>query len=133
MSKLKKEGAPIHFSYLDIFFLLLLGLFLSLAVYFGSVAAENAKLSEYEVKLSAYVKAPLTEIVPKKGESLYGANGEIVGEILSVEKEAFHQRTLIRLTCRVNLKESPVQGDAMQIETRDCTLKMNVYSVEKEG
>lgn len=132
----KKQQSVFSFSYIDIFFLLLVGLILSVGIGFlAEVHRENMGRSHY-----VYVSQTVEETeypMPVAGDVLFGKDGLQIGRVLTVETEETEGRTLLKLKCRLE-GEKPSVGEIITIETFGSIRTMQVDSVEsakndKEG
>lgn len=129
---MKKETQGFSFSYLDVFLLLILGLVLSVVLYFvletPSVLGEK---NAYEVELSAYLDEALWEHMPSAKDSLFDQNGEKIGEILSVKTKVLGNRAFCQVTCRITSFQWP-EEDTMRVETQNFVCEMQIDSAKPE-
>lgn len=119
------------FSYIDIFFLLLAGLILSVGIGF-LVETHRENLGEtYLVECSATLNEEMRSALPKKGEVLYNEEGQPCGKVLSVETEEKGKGLLLKLQCRLE-GARPEIGSSITVETPSCIRSMQVDAVQAE-
>lgn len=118
--KRKQESAGIGFSYLDVFFLILAGLILSLWVYIATSEGDAAIQGSSRVELTASYEAALIHALPQEGQDLFDEKGNRIGRVESVLQYEAENQTVgsaqIYLICtvdRTDLKE----GDLFPVET----------------
>ena len=131
MNRNEKRESKSRFSYLDIFFLLFLGLVLSVLLFLFLEAGEQKKEEFYQVSLSSVISAELKEFVPKEGEALLADKGEELGRILSVETKTKGEKMSLEIICLVE-GERPRKGDVMHLETKNFVSDMKILSVISE-
>ncbi|MBR5295525.1 MAG: hypothetical protein IKU24_02925 [Clostridia bacterium] len=125
---LKKEKGSLPFSYIDAFFILLVGLIISFGIYFVTEQNKEKDVGLYRVEMNAYVDKALTESIPETGEKIY-ENGKEVGEVLFVEKKESENTILVKVVSRWKGKV-PDQGEVKTVETPGRICPMWVYFVE---
>ena len=122
----------LSFSYIDIFFLLLAGLVLSVGIGF-LVETHRENLGEtYLVDCSATVGEELRNALPQKGDVLYDEEGQPCGKVLSVETEEKGKNLLLEIRCRLE-GEKPEVGEDITVETPSCIRTMQVDGVQPEN
>lgn len=131
MKKNEKREQKNRFSYLDIFFLLFLGLILSVILFLFLEAGEQKKEEFYQVELSSSVSAELEEVIPQEGESLLDDEGEELGRILSVKTEKTGEKMSLKIICLIS-GDPPRKGDTIHLETKNFISDMKVLSVVSE-
>lgn len=124
-----KQIGVFSFSYIDIFFLLLAGLILSVGIGFLAEAHRSNQSESYQVFLTAPVEPALEHAIPMAGDAIYGEDGEPCGRVLMVSTEESGNKQVLRIKCRLD-GEKPLVGETLTIETPDCVRTMQVYSVE---
>ena len=126
---MKKEKNARSFSYLDVFLILIFCLVLSFVIYhFTEKARLREQTPNYLVELSAKVSE--IQFEPKNGEALYRENGEIYGEVQSVQTEKEGSAEILILNCQmqgVSLQE----GEEYRLETESGICRMQVKSVRE--
>ena len=126
-----KDKNRVAFSFLDVFILLILGLIISLLLYF--VLETPSLLGEkesYRLEVSAYLDVELAHALPVAGDTLYDNEGNEIGEILLVESQIRSGSIFCRILCTAK-GEGWETGEKIAIETRDFYHHMWIYSVEK--
>lgn len=131
MKRSKNEKTGFTFSFLDVLFLLLLGLIFSVILYFVlETPAFLGEEKEYRVELSAYLDSGLASALPQKSEILYDEAGQEVGKILSVESEVRGNSVFCKMICTATGSDFKV-GEKMQVETKNFICDMWIYSAEE--
>lgn len=124
-----KQTGVFSFSYIDIFFLLLAGLILSVGIGFLAEAHRSNQSESYQVYLTSPVESALKHAIPMAGDVVYGEDGEPYGRVLTVSTEDVGNKQILRIKCRLD-GERPLVGEELIVETPNCVRKMQVYSVE---
>ncbi|MBQ3076053.1 MAG: hypothetical protein IJC26_08285 [Clostridia bacterium] len=138
MKRIEKQQATLFsFSYIDIFFLLLAGLILSVVIGFFAEYHQNNRVESYQVSLSSQMDETLRHAVPVAGDPVFGEDGEPYGRVIAVTIEELGVRQFLKIKCRLD-GEKPMVGEELVIETPGSIRRMQVYSVEsadseKEG
>jgi len=119
------------FSYLDIFLVLLLILFLSVGIYY----ATEQKLKEeqtifYAVEMETVLPHEFSESLPQKGDRLLDESGNEKGKVLSVETDSRKEGILVRLRCRLE-QSSLTAGETFLAENKKYAYHMSVTSLEE--
>lgn len=133
MNVKKQLRQPLNFSYLDVFFLLLAGFVLSLAIYFAGREAKASSQSNavYRVEATARYDSRVYESIPVAGEILFDENGKRIGEILKSETYQAEGETQVLLECRIQGK-APALEESIRIETAKSLNVAEVLSVSEE-
>lgn len=129
---LKRENSAFSFSYLDVFFLLILGLVLSVVLYF---VLETPALwggeESFHVGASAYLDRAVFDSIPAPAEMLLDGEGKEIGKILSVQKEIRGDRVFCKMTLEMKGADFKV-GQKIRVETRNFVSDFWIYSVLAE-
>lgn len=130
-STFTKDKNRASFSFLDVFILLILGLFVSLLLYFVlETPSLFGEKEDYQLEVSAYLDVELSHALPVAGDTLYDQEGGEIGEILLVESQIRGSSIFCRILCTAK-GEGWETGEKIAIETRDFYHDMWIYSVEK--
>ena len=130
----KRESPILSFSYLDLIFLLLAGLLVSLGIYVANEEKRAEKLAPvYQVQASVRYREQLSHAVPKAGEDLFDEKGNKIGFIDEVEfyEAEGEKEFLVRFSLYgANVRE----GEDFSLETAFSKGKARILSIaEKEG
>lgn len=125
----KKETVGFSFSYLDVFFLLIFGLVLSVLLYlFLDAPGVWKKENTYQLEVSAYVEQEISHSIPEETEILFDKEGNKIGKILSAETEELGNRVFCKICCRVTGSNFE-KGEKFTLETKNFIHDMWIYSV----
>jgi hypothetical protein len=129
MNMRKKEFHP-TFSYLDVFLLLLAGLFLSFLVYFFAEKDTVREPAQVEVTVKTVYEKDLLEAIPEAGEELYDQSGNKIGKILSVQVGEGEIKKEAEMTLLIP-EGAYREGDVFRVETKDCIREGEIVSVKE--
>lgn len=129
ISNATKGKKVFSFSYFDLILLILVFLASSLGI--GLLSDSESRKNNQKnvtVTLETVLPATLTESVPKKGDILFGENGEEIGTVLSSVVSDDVAGTRLVLCCRLS---GTVKKEEMTVETLSFIRKMKILSVEE--
>ena len=126
------EKKTVSLSYIDLVFLILVGLVLSFFIYAAADSrGEEKAIVQYRVELSAVVPGEFSQWVPREGEELYNKAGERIGEVTVVSLSPVFEGNQVNLICLLDQKP-PAIGEEYEVESARSVLTMTVLSVTDE-
>ena len=125
----KKQIGAFPFSYIDIFFLLLVVLLLSFGIGFLAEERRENKAESYQVYLYAELEENLKHAIPAEGDVIFTEEGLPGGRVLLVYTEEQSNQKFLHIKCRLD-GEKPLVGDVLTVETAGSIRAMQVYVVE---
>ena len=126
-----KEKLGFTFSFLDIFFLVLLGLVFSVVLYFILETPDFlGEEKEHRVEVSAYLDSALAPALPMTGDVLYDQEGREIGEIRFMEAQIRGNSVFCKMECIVRGSDF-AEGEKMHVETKTFVSDMWIYSAEE--
>lgn len=128
---MKKTNEKTKFSYLDVFFLLILALVVTLVIaVLKSSSVETLSDKTYRVEFSCRIEQPLSEAIPAEGKTLYD-QGDVIGTVDRVEQVHAENEIHVFVTATLSVPP-PAVGEAFSVETDQQILTMTVDVVAEQ-
>ncbi len=126
------EKKSVSLSYIDLFFLLLAGLILSLGIYAMSESrAQSQENPQYRVELSAIVPTEFSDWIPREGEEIYNRAGEKIGQVQFLSTSPVYEGNQVHWICLLD-RDPPKLGEEFVMESTRSVLKTSVLSVTEQ-